>query len=390
MKPSQSACSTLSMLLVLLLFCATAQAQGTRGGPPPGVASTPQPPDTFTRPDSIQDSGLYGFWTGMTNQGRAGGALMGKVNVQGNSLVWEPIEVSITCQEKIVNNTATNAKGEFLFNSVPGTMNAIDADYERQMYTHYEGCGVSASLPGFRSDTVTITQRNLRDDPNLGTIVLHPSNGEIGSAFSNTTANAPKKAQDLFHKAYAAMMERNPKRAQDDLEKAVRIDPNFAEAWYELGRLQLGQDSQAAEKSFSSSAAADPHFVLPYEQLATLAFSQEKWPEVVTNVNQVLRLDPQGSARVWYFNALASYQLRKIDLAKESAEKSVAMDPRHTIMNTEQLLAVILARQGDLAGAVAHLRSCLNYLPKGPNADLVNQQIAQLEQAAARQKHTNQ
>lgn len=315
---------------------------------------------------------------------------MGKVDVQGDSLVWEPIEVSIVCREKVVNTTTTNAKGEFLFNSVPGTMNAIDADYERQMYTHYEGCGVSASLPGFRSDTVTITQRNLRDDPNLGTVVLRPAQDEIGSAVSTTTTNAPKKAQDLFHKAYAAMMNRDPKRAQDDLEKAIRIDPTFAEAWYELGRLQMGQDTQAAEKSFSTAAAADQQFVLPYEQLATLAFAQEKWPDVVTNVNRVLRLAPQGSARIWYFNALASYQLGKIDVAKDSAQKSLAVDPRHTIMNTEQLLAVILARQGDYSEAIAHLRSSLNYLPKGPNADMVNQQIAQLEQAAARQRPSNQ
>jgi tetratricopeptide (TPR) repeat protein len=381
-------CSTLLALLPFA-FCAPAHGQGNRGGAPAGVASTPQPPSSISRPDSIQDSGLYGFWTGMTNQGRAGGALLGKVNIEGEPLVWEPIEVSIVCHEKIVDTTATNAKGEFAFTSVPGAMNKIEADYEQQMYTQYEGCGVSASLPGFRSDTVTITQRNLRDDPNLGTIILRPSNDEIGSAVSNTTTNAPKKAQDLFHKAYAAMLNGNPKRAQDDLEKTVRTDPGFAEAWYELGRLQMGQDNSAAEKSFSTAASADPQFVSPYVQLATLAFAQQRWPDVVSNVKQVLRLDPQGSARIWYFNALANYQLGKVDIAKESAQKSLAMDPRHTIMNTEQLLAVILARQGDYTDAIAHLRSCLKFLPKGPNTDLVNQQIAQLEQAVARQKQAN-
>jgi hypothetical protein len=58
------------------------------------------------------------------------------------------------------------------------------------------------------------------------------------------------------------------------------------------------------------------------------------------------------------------------------------MDPSHVAPNTEQLLAVILASHGDYAGALTHLRSCLTYTPAGPNADLMKQQVAQLEKMA--------
>jgi hypothetical protein len=50
------------------------------------------------------------------------------------------------------------------------------------------------------------------------------------------------------------------------------------------------------------------------------------------------------------------------------------------------LLAVILAGKGDFAGALAHLRSSLTYVPPGPNADLLKQQIAQLERRLAAKK----
>jgi len=69
--------------------------------------------------------------------------------------------------------------------------------------------------------------------------------------------------------------------------------------------------------------------------------------------------------------------------AEASAVKSLALDPRHSVLNTEQLLAVILARKGDFAGALDHLRSSLKYVPPGPNADLLKQQIAQLERRIA-------
>jgi regulator of sirC expression with transglutaminase-like and TPR domain len=66
-------------------------------------------------------------------------------------------------------------------------------------------------------------------------------------------------------------------------------------------------------------------------------------------------------------------------VAEASALKALSMDPQHTQPNTEQLLAVILADKRDFAGALAHLRNALTYLPSGPNADLVKQQVTQLE-----------
>jgi cytochrome c-type biogenesis protein CcmH/NrfG len=66
-------------------------------------------------------------------------------------------------------------------------------------------------------------------------------------------------------------------------------------------------------------------------------------------------------------------------VAEASARKSLAMDPQHLAPNTEQLLAVILAGKGQYAEALKHLQNSLTYLKPGPNADLVKQQIAQLE-----------
>ena len=92
-----------------------------------------------------------------------------------------------------------------------------------------------------------------------------------------------------------------------------------------------------------------------------------------------MQLDPTGTPQLWYYDALAKFQLGKTDEARESASRSLAIDPRHTVLNTEQLLAVILARKADYVGAVLHLNNCLSYMPAGPQADLVKQQMAQLE-----------
>ena len=98
---------------------------------------------------------------------------------------------------------------------------------------------------------------------------------------------------------------------------------------------------------------------------------------MLDQTSKALDLDPTGTPQLWYEDALAKFQLGKTDEAKVSIEKGLAMD--HQQPSAEQLLAVILARKADYAGAVQHLKNSLTYLPPGPQADMVKQQIAQLE-----------
>ncbi|HTZ97165.1 MAG TPA: tetratricopeptide repeat protein [Terriglobales bacterium] len=364
-----------SLLFLFLLLAATAFGQGH--------TSTPAPPSTITRPDSIQDSGLYNYWADMTAQGRAGGALLGKVAVEGEPLPWEPLLVTVSCDGKVAYTTQTDAKGNFgiVAMTLPGAMGK-QGDAERQLVTQYEGCVVQGSVPGFRSTSITLTQHNLRDDPQLGTLMLSRVGRDAATTLSTTTDTASPKAIKSFEGARGKMLQSDPDGAQKELEKTVKIDPQFAEAWLQLGKMQEASDPQSARNSFSKALAADPNFVLPYEQLAALAAQSGNWQEVLNNTDHALKLYPEGTPEMWYLDALANYQLKKPDIAEASAMKSLALDPRHSVMNTEQLLAVILARKGDLAGALTHLQSSLKYLPPGPNADMVKQQIAQLGQRA--------
>src|ERR1700722_13596998 len=363
-----------SLLLVIFAFTVLAQSQMPK-------TSTPAPPSNITRPDSIQDSGFYGYWTNMSGQSRAGGALFGKVNVEGESLLWDPILVSVTCNGTTVSTTRTDPGGKFLVPivPVPGSL-SLQGDQQRQMETHYEGCTVKASFTGFHSNSITITQHNLRDEPDLGTITLSRAGGRAAAtAVSSTIESAPANAVKAFDKARTDLLEQKQDQAQKNLEKAVEAYPSFAAAWYQLGRLKEASNATEAQSSFARAAAADPQFVLPYEQLAALAAQAGKWQEVIDNTNRALQLDPAGTAQIWYLDGLANFQLGKFNKSEASAQKSLAMDPSHTIPNTEQMLAVILAGKGDYNGALAHLRNCLTYLPRGPNTDLLKQQISQLE-----------
>ncbi|MGO9087225.1 MAG: tetratricopeptide repeat protein [Terriglobales bacterium] len=364
-------------LVALIVVSVSASAQPV---PPPTTGHIHNPNPVVNRPDSIQDAGLYGYWSRMTDQDRAGGALLGKVVVKDEVLPWDPIVVTVSCNGAAVYTAETDSKGYFLIlpSRIPGEA-SLQGDRERQMKVHFEGCAVQAFLAGFKSSGLGITEGNLRDSPELGTITLTREFTARGTAMSATSKSVPAGAAEHWNRAGEEMLAGRPDRARRQLEEAVRIDPGFAEAWYHLGALQLVSNPGEAQICLRKAAATDPAFVSPYEQLAGLAVQQEDWRGALKSLNQYLQLDPKGTSHIWYYSALSNFSLGNIDTAEGSANKLLAMDPLHNTRNGEQLLAVILARKADYSSALAHLRHCLSYTPQGPDAELLKAQIAQLE-----------
>jgi tetratricopeptide (TPR) repeat protein len=344
------------------------------------------PTTNVTRPDSIQSSGLYNYWANMSATGRAGGVLLGKLAMEGEPLPWTPMLVVVECKGAVVNATQSDPQGQFVISYVNERPEAEQqpADAQRQMQREYEGCLVKTALAGFRSTPVMITVRHLRDDPNLGTITLSAEGRDGGTELSATSRSAPPDALKAFEKARADWLDQNVDGARHNLGKAVKIYPGFAEAWLQLGKLLEEGDPQRARAFFQTALAADPKFVLPYEQLAKMAAYEKKWAETIENTARALSLDPQGTPQLWYCDALAKFYLGKTEAARESAAKGLTIDPRHSVAGMEQLLAVILARQANYKEALEHLRNCLTYTLAG--RDVLKEQIAQLEKKTAAAK----
>lgn len=345
-------------------------------------------PANITRPDSLGDTGYFGFMANATGGVVAGGMLAGKVVVQGDPLLWEPIRVVLSCANgKTDLTTQTDADGRFLITHVnlPKAY-TLDGDVRTQMEQHLEGCSVQAALAGYQSTTDIIREKNLRDSPYLDPIVLTPDEHAPGTAVSATTIAASPEARSSFEKAHEEWLHRRPQAAQAELEKTVQADPQFAQAWYLLGRLQMGSDLAAAKKSLQTAAAADPKLVSPCISLAALALAQRNWQEAEDWAAKALALDAVGTPRLWYFKAQADYHLGKNEAARTSAERVLSMDPEHEVPNAEELLALTLVARGDYAGALSHLRNSLTYLPPGPGADLVKRQIAFVERRSVQAK----
>jgi Tfp pilus assembly protein PilF len=376
---AEPAMKTKSALLFLVYFSFAlmvgdgAKAQGIPAG---GGAST------ITRPDSIQDLGYYGYMANSTGGVAAGEGLFGKVVVEGDPLLWEPIAIVLSCSTgKTDLTTGAGPDGRFAITRVNlPTAYTLDGDVRRQMEQHYEGCTIRGELAGYHSTTDTITERVLRDKPFLENITLTPQEEAPGTDISKVTGSASPEAQKYFTKAHEEWMHRNADAAKIELEQVVKIDPQFAEAWYLLGRMQAASDLKAATASLKQAQAADPRFVLPCVWLATIAIRNRDWQEASKWASLALALNPEGTARIWYENAIADYRLGKNEAARTAAEHALAMDPEHSVQNAEDVLALALINKGDYSGALNHLRNSLTYVSAGPDAELIKRQIAFVEQ----------
>ena len=136
---------------------------------------------------------------------------------------------------------------------------------------------------------------------------------------------------------------------------------------------------EPARKSFGHALAADAKFTSPYAQLAELEATAENWAGLADITSRLLKLDAVDYPMAYFYNATANLNLGRIDEAEKSARAGEKLDTPHRFPKLEQVLAMILARQKDYRGAVAHLRSYLLLAPDAEDAPRMKKKLAELE-----------
>lgn len=243
------------------------------------------------------------------------------------------------------------------------------------------GCVLRASLSGYRSESVDLTNHRSLEDPNVGTIILHRVGNVEGTTISATSALAPKDAKKAFEKAEGDLKKDKWDDAEKELTKATTVYPKYAAAWYQLGRVQEhDKNTDAARNSYTKALAADSKYVNPYAGLALIDAREAKWQDVKDTTDRLLKLDPANFPDMWFYNALANYKLKEYDSAEKSAREGIKMDTDNSQPRTHQLLAALLADKKDYSGAAQCLKDYLRIAPNGPEAETVRKQLAAVEQ----------
>ena len=322
--------------------------------------------------------------------------LTGSVRLSDGTIPPASVVIERVCGGVVRPEAYTDSKGNFSF--IVGGQNAavfadasvggISAADPRQPGGVSErsltGCEIRANLPGFLSDSIFLGFRGALDDPEIGTIHLHRLANVEGYTFSITTALAPKDARKAYEKGVENMKKKKWADAEKELTKAVEMYPKYAVAWYELGRaLQQLKKFDDANHAHLEAIKNDSKFISPYAELAMMAATQQKWDDVDQYTAQMLKLNPYVVPEIYFYSAVANYNLHKMDIAERRARDGAKYDAQHRVPRLNHLLGLILAQKQEYKDAAENMRLYLKYSPNAKDADTVKTQLAEMEKALA-------
>ena len=380
----------------LLTFTGPASAQKPGGGAPPPPSSGGATSGNTRQPSSTFPSGSGNPQVIF---------ISGTVVLSDGLPLPERVKIERVCTGPAHVETYTDKKGHFSFQlgqnlemqdasspsafgapgSPLGSISNSGVPSQRGGFNERElwGCELRANLPGFKSDSVSLSNIHYMDNPDIGTIILHRLGKVDGLTVSVVSALAPKDARKAYEKGAAAAGKKNWDEAQKNYEKAVELYPKYSAAWFDLGRLQEDNGHlEEARKDYEQALAAEPKFVQPYQRLAWLAVREAKWQELVDRTDQWLRLDPLNSPDVYYLSSLGNLQTQHFDIAEKNARESIRLDPDKKNMRTRYILGLALAQKQDFVASAAAIREFINTAPEGKETEAIRKQLAQIEDAA--------
>jgi tetratricopeptide (TPR) repeat protein len=391
------------VLLILYFALAhglSAQSPGGGGKQPYTTGSTPTNPTNPRTPPNLPS----------TDTMPRSLFLSGKVMVDDGTLLTDSVIIQSICKGRIRTEGHTDSKGHFSFEinslkqSGSAEIQAIESSPTpfgrdqseigfgqnglgfNRLQDYWRDCELRAELPGFTSQVVEMAGKlNNIGMTDVGTIVLHRMGQVQGFTISATSAGAPAKAKKEYEKGRELEKKEKWDPALASFQKAVEVYPEYAIAWFEMGRVQVQKgDLGAARQSFHQSLSADSKFVGPYQELAQLAVRDKQWQEVVDTTDAVLKLNPVNFPGDWLLNAAGNFYLQHLDAAEKSARRGLELDGQHQIPKLEYLLGAILAQKRDYAGALEHIRNYLRMAPHAADAETAQKQAEELERLSTK------
>ena len=171
-------------------------------------------------------------------------------------------------------------------------------------------------------------------------------------------ANEPDSALGHYAKAWLANEQNDFEQAVIEYREALKLDPQFAEAYNGLGVAYFNQDDEeAAIESFRKALQLSPNLIHARINLAMAYFEQGQIDEAIRENERALVINPD-IAEV-HFNLALGYQGRhEFARAIEEYQKALRINPH--LAQAYFNLAALQEQNGDKTEALKNYRLFLN------------------------------
>ncbi len=104
---------------------------------------------------------------------------------------------------------------------------------------------------------------------------------------------------------------------------------------------------------------------------------EKRWQDAAQFTDQVARMNSLAFPSAYFYNAVANFNLGRIEPAEQSARKFKSLDTEHRHPDVCLLLGRIFVQKKDYASAAQEMR---DYLALVPNAEEVRQWLKQYDE----------
>jgi len=317
--------------------------------------------------------------------------ISGRVLVEGGAAPPAPAAIERVCNGSTRKQSYTDSTGAFQFqlDQNPAVLDASETTANLNLSTttiqssnqaqetlkqRYQGCEIRAVLSGFTSSSAVLRLQGSTWQYDLGIIFIKRTENVTGTTISTTTMSAPDGAKHAYEKGLKAFGENKFSDAEKELSTAVKIYPNFAAAWSLLGDIhQQQRQFGPAIKEYTQALAADPRFVNPTFGLALIAMQEKRWEDAAQLTDQAAKMNSLAFPSAYFYNAVANYNLGRIEPAEQSARRFKSLDTEHRHPDVCLLLGQIFIQKNDGASAALEMREYLTLVPNAANAEEVRQ-----------------
>jgi tetratricopeptide (TPR) repeat protein len=101
-----------------------------------------------------------------------------------------------------------------------------------------------------------------------------------------------------------------------------------------------------------------------YLRLIRLAVAGKRMEDAAALGERAMQLDPMEFPGIYYYDAVANYELKHADVAEKAVRRAIEIDKAREYPAAEALLGKVLADKGDSRGAMDHFTKYVQLAPK--------------------------
>jgi protein O-GlcNAc transferase len=210
---------------------------------------------------------------------------------------------------------------------------------------------------------------------NLGLVLVE--SGEFAAAAGHLDravrilGHVPDAAHPLYLRAKVYTEQNEVEKAAAQLQQAVSLRPDFAEAWSDLGQARKTLlDDAGTIAAFERAVELSPDDAVAQYRLGAEYLRRSKHPEAIQHLREAMRLNPENQSTLYSLQS-ALREDGQLEQAKLVKEKLAELLRKRDKASENALTAVQLNNQGaslekagNLRGALEKYRAALELYPE--------------------------